>query len=187
MSNLEKVTETTELIEGKFYRVLCAALYRSHSKDEEQDEFIEYIPIIGIAHEDKQFSQVEKHYHIDCRFVKTSKNYNISENEKCTSGIVLVERRQGEIYAKYLVYKRRKCVRQHTRLFIPDIESSNVTLFRAWQDSMVGKSCKGRRCPHLGTLMQEINGMLVCPLHDLIGCKDTEVIIKQNEQGGQGV
>jgi hypothetical protein len=186
MSKLEKVTETTEVVVGKFYRVLCAALYLSHWKDEEQDEFIEYIPIIGIAHEDKQFSDVEKHYHIDCRFVKKRK-HSIGEQEKCTSEIVLVERRAEQHYAKYLVFKRRKCVNKHTRLFIPNFESSTVTVFRAWQDSMVGKSCKGRRCPHLATLMQEINGVLVCPLHDLIGCKDTEVIIKQNEQGGQRV
>lgn len=50
--------------------------------------------------------------------------------------------------------------------------------YNDWYKSMIGKSCAGKKCPHLGTIMIEQDGVLVCPLHNLKGCPQKEVIIK---------
>lgn len=47
-----------------------------------------------------------------------------------------------------------------------------------WYNSFLGKSCAGKKCPHLGTTMIEQEGKLVCPLHKLQGCLKTLKIIE---------
>lgn len=42
----------------------------------------------------------------------------------------------------------------------------------------VGKSCKGKKCPHFGTTMIEKDGVLICPLHNLKGSLKTSKIVK---------
>jgi uncharacterized Zn finger protein (UPF0148 family) len=43
---------------------------------------------------------------------------------------------------------------------------------------MIGKSCKGKKCPHFGANMIEKNGELVCPIHNLKGDLKTLKIVK---------
>jgi len=49
--------------------------------------------------------------------------------------------------------------------------------WKEWYANYIGKSCKGRKCPHYGTHMLEVNGSLLCPLHHLKGDIETETII----------
>ena len=51
------------------------------------------------------------------------------------------------------------------------------TDIQGWYNSYIGKSCKGKKCPHLGQVMIEHGDRYVCPLHNLVGSKATETII----------
>ena len=71
----------------------------------------------------------------------------------------------------------RYCFRQHF-----DYQGNRKGLvYWTWYKSMIGKSCKGRRCPHFGTMMHERDGKLICPLHNLEGDIETELIINKPE------
>ncbi len=162
------IDENTVLQVGKFYKVRCAKM-QSHSGT------YNYIPVIGSIHSDPQFGTHYRHIHIDGRFVGTSSYFWIDEG--ITNHIIFVD---GEVngFNKFVefVVKRRKCHRLITGIRPPNPKNGGLDYWK-WYKSMVGKSCKGRRCPHFGTVMHEQDGKLVCPLHNLTGDIETEVII----------
>lgn len=139
---------------GKFYRVRCI-YWRS-----------EWVVIIGNLHVDKSFGPKLQHYHIDGRF---------------SNGITNTEGKTNEaIFEPYgqlkIVIRKKKCIRSTTGSNPP----LTSTEYWRWYDTMEGKSCAGKKCPHMGATMLLNNGILVCPLHNLRGCPEKEIIIQPN-------
>lgn len=168
---MEVVNEATVLVVGKYYNVRCAHI----KNDESRIDY--YTPIYGNIHADAQFGVTEKHYHIDGRFCgrEQSKQYDIDKNG-FTNNIVSASHNHHKLYE--IVIRRMKCKRLTTGIIPPHnktywnrYEYKQVPeKYWVWYDKMIGKSCKGKKCPHLGTLMKEKDGVLVCPLHNLNGC-----------------
>lgn len=163
---MEVVDENTQLEVGKHYFVPCAkmAVYEHYI----------YVPILGKPHADPQFNVRHEHYHIDGRFASEGL-YKVDKHGK-TNSIIAVK----GIDFHGIEVIRMTCKRLTTGIDPPKRPINNQHIggaYYAWYDSMVGKSCKGKRCPHLGTLMHEQNGVLICPLHNLKGSKETELII----------
>ncbi|WP_133300185.1 hypothetical protein [Mucilaginibacter terrenus] len=77
--------------------------------------------------------------------------------------------------------KQLRCTGHATGLIVPDPpnekQKPKVDMYRRWYDSFVGKRCTGRKCPHLGTAMLESNGILVCPLHNLVADVESLCIV----------
>jgi hypothetical protein len=170
------VGENESIEIGKMYNVKCAIMSNGESSH--------IIPIIGEPHNDKQFGFSDKHYHIDGRFItkKDRNNYTVTEDGK-TNAVCPLPPTSSYYKVVDIIIKKRKCFRLTTGINPP---LRNETDFRgkpkaekfwAWADTMIGKSCKGKKCPHLGTMMEEQNGMLLCPLHNLQGCITSEVIV----------
>lgn len=144
---------------GKFYKVRCLELLNQNG------ELIEAVPVIGRWHKDPQFGSNHEHMHVDGRFLGSSvfiphiggkTNYVVWKNLSTDHPNVRYKIGQE-------VYRRLKCKRDSTGLI--------------WYSSFVGKSCKGKKCPHLGQEMIDQGGVLVCPLHNLKGCPIEEIII----------
>lgn len=165
---MEKLTETTVVEVGKYYLVPCAK--------QSNNGAVWFTPVIGPEHADKQFVFTKKHYHIDGRF--SGPEQGVNENGR-TNLIICTETDKMEWplnIRKFegIEWKRRKCKRLTTGIII----GGTPPLYKEWYKSYVGKSCAGKRCPHLGTQMHEApGGKLVCPLHNLIADKETEIII----------
>jgi hypothetical protein len=162
-------SDLSNLTVGEFYNIRCAKLINHLGT------FIKYVPVIGDAHRDKQFGFDYTHLHIDGRFASSNpaSDYSVRE-DGTTNGVVLF----GEVadcnhFAKEIVVRKMKCRRLGTGIN-PPVEAKK---YFDWKKSMIGKSCKGKKCPHLGFEMIESNGLLVCQLHNLIGSIDTETII----------
>lgn len=157
--------ENTELIVGKYYNVTCAIMnYADNTKT--------YIPVIGMPHSDPQFGAARKHYHIDGRFYREQH----ADGKGQTNHPVWVEGLNSECFAGITVL-RKQCKRLTTGLKL----YSPGNPYKDWYDTMIGKSCAGRKCPHRGTYMLERDGRLLCPLHNLQGDIKTEVIIERVE------
>jgi hypothetical protein len=173
------VDENTVLTVGKSYNVLCAQL-RTYGKN------YMYVPVIGIEHKDVQFSVNWDHVHVDGRFALDNHLLCIVDGKTNTIIDVSNSRNVRFPYVKYVV-KKMKCLRLETGIIPPNPNYTNHLGERQglkyweWYGSMVGKSCRGKRCPHLGTKMLECNGVLVCPLHNLEGDIKTEKIITKKE------
>ncbi len=151
-------------IVGKYYNVRCALM--------EYNGKIEAVPIIGNEHKDIQFGVNFSHFHIDGRF----KSEMIDENGFTNSILPTDKTTSTGYYGTFLKVeiRRKKCVRLTTGIKPPRIKEKYIE----WYNTMIRKSCKGKKCPHLGTTMLEVNGQLVCPLHKLRGCQTTLKIIE---------
>ena len=169
------VDENTVVEVGKFYSVRCAKMTRY------ANDFTYYMPIIGIAHEDNAFAPaLGKHFHVDGRFVGIE-GQHIAFYEGFTNQVCEFERpfhkeNPYKMFVSEVVIRRRKCKRILTGIKPPK-GAYNKGKYADWYNSMVGKSCAGKKCPHLGTVMHESDGKLICPLHNLHGCLKTEKII----------
>lgn len=149
---------------GKFYNVKCAILLCRDGKRQ-------VVPIIGIEHADKQFLFPHKHYHHDGRFGRYYPDGR-------TNAVVVTDDPGNHGYTfEGTTIKRRRCLRLETGLLVDySIWTFKAHWYVKWYESMIGKSCAGKKCPHLGTPMEDKSGILVCPLHNLHGCKKTETI-----------
>jgi hypothetical protein len=162
------VNDATDLIVGKMYNVTCAEI-----KNNFNHITFAFVPVIGEKHKDPQFGFDLEHIHIDGRFA-TEKDYLSVDKDGKTNSVLIFKKDQGTMnYVHQIVIKRRKCRRLSTGLKPPP----QAERYNNWYDSMVGKSCAGKKCPHLGTTMREENGQLICPLHNLKGCPTSEVIV----------
>lgn len=162
---LQKVKDTTISVLGQFYLVPCAK--RIHINGD-----IDFIPIIGVEHNDPQLGFPMKHYHVDCRFIKKGPSFEITK-DGTTSAAITTTSKFPYIQFVGIDLKRKKCVRLNTGL---NLVGSGI-IYEKFYRKYLGKSCMGKRCPHLGTTMHECDGVLRCPLHDLIGDLKTETII----------
>ena len=174
------VDENTRVQVGKYYKVVCAILLSPDSGR------IDYIPVIGAIHNDKQFGVEYDHIHVDGRFMSDSVDYRVKSGR--SNMIIDVNKDMAHATSSVfygLCVKRRKC-RYENGGINPPAKGLTFTfgskLYWNWYDSYIGKSCKGKKCPHLGTKMQEKEGKLFCPLHNLEGCiKSEKIILPQNQ------
>lgn len=138
------------------------------------------IPVFPHFHNDPQFSPAPKHYHHDGRFTY-EKSFEL-DNGRTNSAIFETQQVKtfffGETYTILdLIYIRKRCVRLSTGLDLTGLKPDND--FDKWYNSMIGKSCAGKKCPHYGTPMIDHGDHLQCPMHNLIGSKEDEVIISR--------
>ncbi len=153
---------------GKYYKVPVAILINDDGNPCGEVEVIEP------AHNDKQFGVAFTHYHVDGRFISDlNPHYHVDELGQTNQIVFFGEKCNSRIYSKEIVYKRRKCKRINTGLNPPQ----HAKAYWDWRITMLGKSCKGKKCPHLGVEMMDNGKTLVCPIHNLIGCKTKEIII----------
>ncbi len=143
-----------------------------------------FVPVHPLHHKDPQFAITVAHYHFDGRFI-SPKGLGIFFRNGRTNTVMQTEKSDTnsvyEVWDVNIVYKRRKCIRESTGVMPPRKIEGSSDMYWDWYMSYVGKSCKGRKCPHLGATMRERDGVLECPLHGLIGNKSTEkIIIKEN-------
>lgn len=177
-SNLLEADKCSTLEVGKYYLVAHATVKWGNVTVD--------VPVIPILHDDKVFApDIPKHYHLDNRFNRVGNAVFLwGENGELNNKIVNdVDAGLKEItLVEGIKYLRKKCVRNSTGLNAPtNIFSTSITKvgidFIRWKQSMVGKSCAGKKCPHYGALMMEQGDKLVCPMHGLVGDKVTEKII----------
>lgn len=149
---------------GKYYRVNCA-IWQFRGEDT-------FVPIIGKHHTDPQFGNEIDHYHVDGRFIKKSIGHIIIDEKGHTNNIIDIhsERFKG------ITVKIRKCVRSTTGINPPNWGDA-AHEYKKWYKGYVGRTCTHKVCPHRGAIMQERDGILVCPLHGLKASKETETII----------
>lgn len=188
----ETIEDTTELVVGKYYKVPCAVIVLVNGYNRIGGPIEVAVPIINLNHRDPSFTNGHKHFHIDARFtnLKQDKYYHIKGGlTDCVIWTKPAEMQQAlDHYFRRVETRTLKCKRLITGLSNEQIPHSKR--YNEWYSEQLGKSCAGRKCPHYGTKMQLINGVLVCPLHNLQGCATTEKIIpynfsilKQNLQG----
>lgn len=164
--------EQSVLIVGKYYSVAHAVLLTKDGKKH-------YVPINPFKHKDPQFGADFYHYHIDGRFGMTRwalNWFNVIDGK--TNMAVSEDEKSFNVTARYkienIVYRTKRCLRTTTGVKPPVYATS----YFKWYNTMVGKKCTGRKCPHFGTVMVEDNGKLVCPMHGLRGDMEKEIIIE---------
>lgn len=132
--------------------------------------------ILPYFHKDGFAPEIPNHYHLDNRFRQpqcVQSHFRI-QNAKSNYPVVELEL-DNWLKIGSIVYKRKKCIGLDTGLKTDMVDKDHD--FFKWYNSMKGKSCKGRKCPHFGATMSEINGELICPMHGLKGDILTEIII----------
>lgn len=172
---MEVVKEDTKVVVGKFYMVNCAKVYSSAFDNNY------FVPIIGSYHTDAQFRVDYKHYHVDGRFASSKDIGGLIDGH--TNSIFSADLPKHKQFSDKIIgyeLKKLKCRTIRTGIrppnrFHPDDK------YHKWYKTFIGKSCAGKRCPHLGTLMHEHDGKLICPLHNLTANKKTEIIIEINQ------
>ncbi len=171
---MDRITDNVEPVPGNFYLVNCAKI-----KYEDGSVFL--IPVIGEPHRDPQFGGLGKfkHYHIDGRFVPQELAGYFFEDGRTNQVIITENHPEYKPAHRYqflgVELRRRKCRRTETGLLFKKFGLMPDKWY-AWKESMVGKSCKDRICPHFGTKMVEVDGKWICPIHNLVGCPKTEKI-----------
>lgn len=164
----EKAHEQSVLTIGKNYMVAHVNVKNPKSKP-----FIDIdVPIIPVWHNDKKdFNFSHNHYHIDGRFLSNgSKQAKIWRVEEGLSSMVVSDWMDNTLSDVF--FKIKKCLRLETG--VPGISFHAPEFIKKYN----GKSCKGRKCPHWGTTMNEIDGILICPMHRLKGDVLKEIIIE---------
>lgn len=165
---------------GKKYPVDCAKV-----KDTLTGRYY-FIPVFPLRHKDPAFGVKNEHYHLDLRFFvcnKIKETFGIKDFK--TLAPVWAEHISR---FRFINIRKRETLCVSTTSGMPMeqiIENANgyssstkaSKMFIDWQKTMIGKSCAGKRCPHYGTEMIDTGDKLVCPMHNLIGCKTTEKII----------
>ncbi|MBD1385834.1 hypothetical protein IDJ75_11135 [Mucilaginibacter rigui] len=161
---------------GETYEVPCAELIFP------PDRRVYYIPIIDHLHADVQFGFPDKHYHIDGRFEidpRMRQHFRIVEG---FTNCVIVPDEKNNYTFKKITTRIVKCICPTTGLSFPEHpnekQQAKLGLYQVWYQSYLGKICEGKRCPHFGSEMIEINGRLVCPLHNLTADLETLKIIE---------
>lgn len=163
---------------GTSYRVQCAKI-QYH-----RDGKIRYVPVIGPVHRDPQLGQAaaRPHIHIDGRFTD---GFGIDSDGLSNMPIWTEPESAYATYNFLGVHHRiKKCIRTVAGLYlsqglISDVNRIKLTEhpYGKWYATMIGKSCKGKKCPHFGTTMIEREGYMVCPMHNLIGDIEKEIIV----------
>lgn len=127
-----------------------------------------WYPVLGIAHEDKEYIKASKHFHYDVRF------FPADFFPLKLDGQVLVETAQEmmvkiaviKIWTPLIEYREVVCARE-----MPNFPSWLAPWFPELQQGYLSKQLPANlKCPHqgiyLGSLPQ-VNGIVTCPGHGL--------------------
>jgi len=165
------VTPRTQLQINKRY--LCLVTVPSNPKGFP-------IALVPFLHSDKDINETAAmpHYHIDSRFnTKGELDSLRSDYNRRTKGrlsaIFMAENGSAMLDVQYMTCRR--------------IHPTGLVLctsrdFNQWANKYLGKSCKGKKCPHWGMpMVDRKNGFLECPLHGLFGSSVTERIIDREQ------
>ncbi len=154
---------------GRIYRVPCARVVSPGGR-------IEWLPVHGPEHSDPEIGATTRHIHIDTRFMRGSTAAATLTGAGTTHTAVFTEGGWWEFTG---IYQRlRRCHRTRTGIDLVHTGRLPTKYYEEWLPRMVGKRCRGRRCPHRGVEMQECpGGLLLCPLHNLVADAATETII----------
>lgn len=166
--------EQETLTVGKYYQVACAEL-----KEQSSGRLFE-IPIIPLLHADPQLGVSEEHYHIDGRFgipIYIQGRFTIKNGQTST---VIGIGSYHPIALQRIIYKKKRCIRINSgpHVFLDKfhaLKAGNIPTIRYWNwyETMIGKKCAGKKCPHRGAIMIDNGAELVCPLHRLHANKET--------------
>ncbi|MFD0764482.1 hypothetical protein ACFQZI_06435 [Mucilaginibacter lutimaris] len=162
---------------GHRYEVPCAEVRWR------EDRRTYFIPVLGDQHSDPQFGFRESHYHIDGRFYMEPRMLHyFGLQQGRTSAVIVPRSKTGYDFMK-IVHRELICTGLMTGLLMPQIPTEDQKIqigrYEQWYQGFIGKKCEGRKCPHLGTDMNEHHGLLICPLHDLVADIDSLEIIPQ--------
>lgn len=176
--------KVSKLVVGRYYLVAHAEIIFDNNTR------IHHIPVLPHLHKDPQFGKAGEfeHYHIDGRFYASAfirYRFRIDENGK-TNYVIYLQKEPsflGNYIVKSIVYKKTVCMGLTTGVR-PPVESiyPDDAPYMKWYNKYIGKSCKGKKCPHFGTMMIEDNGVLSCPMHGLHADSKTEIIIKHPDR-----
>jgi hypothetical protein len=158
---------------GETYDITCAEIRLK------EDSRHYCIPVFNHLHADAQFNFPHQHYHIDGRFeIHPRMSHRLNIHEGLTRTVILPEGSNTYDFVG-LVSQKLVYVREYTGLLFPSSASTPDTLrlYKDWYSSYIGRSCKGRKCPHFGTTMLEKDGKLECPMHHLTADAGTLKII----------
>lgn len=178
--------KTSKLVIGKYYLVAHAVLLF----DGDDKEY--HVPVLPHLHSDPQFGKAGEfeHYHIDGRFIRSKHMdtwFDIDDDGK-TNQVVYIQNEfpyLGNYIVKTVLFKKCKCKRLTTGVKPPVKYPFTIDHpYLKWYNGFIGKQCKGKKCPHFGTTMIDNgNGLLVCPMHDLHADGLTQKIIEHPERG----
>lgn len=158
---MKVVTNDTVVEVGKNYLVKCARIKDSYDPT---DPGI-WIPVLGMPHRDDDIGTDFVHFHIDGRFTDSVAGIEVIEgicNNVLPVDLSHAQKRWIKCVDK-VSYKKMKCLRLTSGIHV----SREWKSYFRWYKQFIGKKCEGKRCPHMGTLMQERNGRIVCPLHGI--------------------
>lgn len=160
---------------GHSYQVPCALIRLK----EDGREYA--IPVFEHPHTDEQFNFPHRHYHIDGRFeIHPRMKHRFQIEDGYTLTVILPG---GSKTYDFIGLQNRLliCERSVTGLLFPaqSTNPENLAAYEQWYRGFIGKTCKGRQCPHLGTEMLEQNGTLVCPMHHLTADPVTRKIMER--------
>jgi len=169
---MEYAHKTSNCIVGREYLVAVAT-----SKDRYSGKLYE-TPVFPLLHSDPTFSLGYKHYHIDSRFISVGKegDWRIKSNGEV--GYPIWVNHDGADPFVSIEFKPLKCIRKITYLKQPESTGKFEKAYWDWYESMIGKSCAGKKCPHYGATMILARGKLICPMHSLHADPITEKIVK---------
>jgi len=157
---------------GQSYTVTCTEIRLK------EDGRAYAIPVFAQPHTDAQFNFPHEHYHIDGRFaMRPRMRHRLQMVNGYTRSIILPS--GSEMYDFIgLTALELVCERQQSGLSFAG-HNADLSAYEKWYQGYLGQSCKGRRCPHLGTDMLEYDGKLVCPMHHLTADPVTHQIIER--------
>jgi hypothetical protein len=145
------------------------------------DGKIYYVPVFDHLHADVQFDFPDEHYHLDGRFEMEPRMKQLFNCWDGHTAAVIVPGRSASYSFLSIAETKIKCIRTHTGLKIPDKPAEQqmpkVEKYRTWYNGFIGEKCRGKKCPHFGTVMLKRGGLLVCPMHGLTADSDTLRII----------
>jgi hypothetical protein len=159
-----------DYVQGEKYSIPCAEITIR------EDSRVYYLPVIDLPHSDPAFDFPHHHYHIDGRFdIHPRMKHRLGIHDGFTLTVILTE--GTDLYSFNCIVNQLTCEQKFTGLAVPP---GNEKYLR-WYRDYIGRSCAGRKCPHLGTAMLAQDGRLVCPLHGLTA--DTNTLkICQNDR-----
>ena len=163
------------LVIGEILLVPCIVFYGFFKEELPTNAIGKKIitPVFNNEHSDQENGQCEFHYHIDFRFIKHNNdgNFPVIENDNKDYFFVDDFRPKKSNYNK-LEYLLLPVINE-------DFKGATPVSF-VDKSKLTSRMVKNNKCPHRGfdlSQVNTINGKKICPLHGLVFCGLTGVLI----------
>jgi len=160
-----------EYLIGESYSIPCAQIRLR------EDDKTFFIPVFDHAHTDPQFGFPHRHYHIDARFDIEPRMLQYFKIKEGHTSAVLTPDAPTTYTVQAITYRTLTCVRANTGISLPEIpnpqQQEKIDAYHQWYQRYIGQACNGRKCPHFGTTMLNLDNKLVCPMHGLMADAST--------------